>query len=53
MKEVVGLRANICIYLIHDGRDDRKAKSTKKCVMKRKLKFEDYKNLLETAELEN
>ena len=53
MKEVVGLRANICIYLTHDGSDDRKAKSTKKCVMKRKLKFEDYKILLETAELEN
>ena len=29
------------------------AKSTYKCVIKRKLKFEDYKNCLEANELRN
>ena len=29
------------------------AKSTCKCVIKRKLKFEDYKNCLEATELRN
>ena len=31
----------------------KKAKGTKKCVIKRKLKFEDYKNCLEAAQIEN
>ena len=29
------------------------SKRTKKCVIKRKLKFEDYKNCLEVTQLEN
>ena len=28
-------------YLMDDGREDKKAKGTKKCVIKRRLKFED------------
>ena len=31
---------------------DKKAKGTKKCVIKRKLKFQDYKNSLEEAQTE-
>ena len=31
----------------------KKAKGTKKCVVKRKLKFENYKNLLEATQLES
>ena len=31
--------------------DDKKAKGTKKCVIKRKLKFQDYKNSLEASQL--
>ena len=31
----------------------KKAKGTKKCDIKRKLKFENYKNCLEATELEN
>ena len=31
----------------------KKAKSTKKCVIKRILKFEDYKNCLEATQIEN
>ena len=31
----------------------KKSKGTKKCVIKRKLKFEDYKNCLKSAQIEN
>ena len=39
----------------HDkiGSDDKNAKDTKKCVIKRKISFQDYKNYLEAAQLEN
>ena len=46
VKEFVGLRAETCNQLIEDGSEDKKAKGTKKCIIKRKLKFEDYKNCL-------
>ena len=29
-----------------DGKEDKKAKGTKKCVIKRMIKFDDYKNCL-------
>ena len=53
LKEFVTLRANTYIYLIDNGSEDKKAKGTKKCVIKRKLKFENYINLLEATQLEN
>ena len=53
MTKFVGLRANTCSYLIDNGRENKKAKDTKKCVIKRKLKFENYKNCLEATQLEN
>ena len=31
----------------------KKTKDTIKCVMKRKIKFQDYKNCLEAAQIEN
>ena len=31
----------------------KKAKDTKKCVIKRKLKFENYKNCLEATQLDH
>ena len=31
----------------------QKKKGRKKCVVKRKLKFQDYKHFLETTQLEN
>ena len=34
-------------------RKTKKAKGTKKYIIKRKLKFEDYKNCLEAAQREN
>ena len=39
MKHIVGLKEKMYSYLIDDGSEDKKAKGTKKCVMKRKLKF--------------
>ena len=48
-----GLRAKTYSYLIDDSSKDKKAKSTKKPVIKRKLKFENYRNCLEATQLEN
>ena len=42
----VGLRVKTYIYLIDDGSEDKKAKRHKECVIKRKLKFENYKKQL-------
>ena len=53
MKEFVGLRAKKYSYLQDNNNEDKKAKGTKKCVIKRKLKFQDYKNCLEEAQIEN
>ena len=39
IKEFVGLRAKICSYLKGNNDKDKKAKDTKKCVIKRKLNF--------------
>ena len=36
-----GLIVNTYIYLIDDVSEDKKAKGTKKCVIKRKRKFEN------------
>ena len=52
MTEFVALRPKTCSYLMDDGNTDsathviKKAKGTKKCVIKRMLKFNDYKNCL-------
>ena len=49
MKELVGLRAKTYSYLKDNNDEDKKAKGTRKCVIKRKLKFQDYKNCLEAV----
>ena len=49
----VGLRATIYNYLIDEGSEDKKPKGTKKCVIKRKRKFENYKSCLEATQLDN
>ena len=41
MIKFVGLKAKTYSYLIDDSSEVRKAKGTKKCVIKRKLKFEN------------
>ena len=52
MKEFCGLKVKINGYLIDDSSEDKKAKCTKKCVIKKTLKFEDYKNSF-ALQLEN
>ena len=52
MKEFVGLRAKTYSYLKDNNDEDEKAKGTKRYVIKRKLKFQDYKNCLEGAQIE-
>ena len=47
------LRTKTCSYLIDDGSEDKKGKRRKKYVIKRKRKFENYKNCLEGTQLEN
>ena len=51
MKEFLGLRTKTYNYLIDDDSENKKAKDTKRCVKKRKLKFENYS--LEATQLEN
>ena len=53
MTRFVGLRAKTYSYLIDDGSQDKKAKDTKKCAIKRKVEFENYKICLEATQLEN
>ena len=53
MREFVGLRAKAYSDLIDDSSEDNNTTGTKKCVIKRKLKFKDYKNCLEATKLEN
>ena len=53
MTQFVRLRAKTYSYLIDDGSEDQKAKVTQKCMIKRKLKFENYKNSLEATQLDN
>ena len=53
MTKFVGLRAKTYSYFIDDDSEDKKAKGKKKCVIKRKLKLENYKNYLEETQLKN
>ena len=53
MTKFVGLRAKTYSYLIDDGSEDKGTKGTKKCAIKKKFKFEYYKNCLEATKIEN
>ena len=46
MTEFVDLRQKTYSYLTDYCKEDKKAKGTKKCVIKRRLKFNDYKDCL-------
>ena len=50
MKEFVALRAKTYAYLTDDD-EKKKAKGTKKCVIKRELMFENYKDCLFNGEV--
>ena len=49
--EFVALRPKTYSYLTDDCKDDKKAKGTKKCVIKRMIRFDDYKNCLLNGEV--
>ena len=53
MTEFAALRAKTYSYSTDNKDEDKKPKGTKKCVIKRKLKLEDYKHCLEPTQLEN
>ena len=52
MVDFVALRAKTYSYWIVDGSEDKNAKGTRNCVIKRKGKFENYKNCVEEIQLE-
>ena len=49
--EFVALIPKTYSYLTDDCKEDKKAKGTKKCVIKRMIKFNDYKNCLLNGEV--
>ena len=49
MKEFLGLRAKTYSYLKENNYEDKKAKETKKCVIKRKIKYQDYKEMFRSS----
>ena len=51
MTEFVALRPKTYSYLTDDCKKDKKANGTKKCVIKRRLKFNDYKDCLLNNEI--
>ena len=51
MTEFVALRLKTYSYLTDDCKEDKKAKGTKKCVIKRRLKFNDCKDCLLNNEI--
>ena len=53
MKEFAALRAKSYSYLTDNNNEDKNPKGTKTCVVKIKLKFEDYRHFLEATQLEN
>ena len=51
-KEFVGLRAKTHSYLKDNSDKDKKTKAIKKCTIKTRLKFQDYKSCLKAIEIE-
>ena len=51
MTEFVALRPKTYSYLTDDSKEDQNAKGTKKCVIKRRLEFNDYKDCLLNNEI--
>ena len=46
MKEFCALRAKTYTYLMEDDSEMKKAKEVKRCVVKRRLMFDNYKDWL-------
>ena len=51
MTEFIALRPKAYTYLTDDGKEDKRAKGTKKRVIKRMIKFDDYKKCLLNGEV--
>ena len=51
MTKFVGLRSKMSCYLIDGYTEEKKAKGTKKCIIKQILKFQDFKKCLENKEI--
>ena len=51
MSEFAALRPKTYSYLMDDSNTNQKAKGTKKCVIKRIIKFNDYENCLLNNEI--
>ena len=49
--EFVTLRPKTYSFLTDDGKEDKKAKGTKKCIIKKMIKFNDYKKCLLNAKI--
>ena len=49
--EFVTLRSKTYSFVTDDGKEDKKAKGTKKCIIKKMIKFNDYKKCLFNDEL--
>ena len=52
MKQFLGLRAKTYSYLKDNNDEDKKAKGIRKCVIKRRPKFRDYKKYLKASRIE-
>ena len=50
MTEFPALRPKTYSYLMDDGNNHKKAKGTNKCVIKKQLKIQDYKDFLLNSE---
>ena len=46
MTEFMALRLKLYSYKVLDGSEDKKCKGIKKCIVKKTVTFEDYKNCL-------
>ena len=51
MTEFVALGPKTYLYLMDDSNSDKKGKGTKKCVIKRRIRFNDYKDYLLNNEI--
>ena len=51
MIECCALRAKVYAYLMQDGSEHKKAKGTKKCIIKREIMFKNYKGALFNDEI--
>ena len=49
--EFITLRPKTYSFLTDDGKEDKKAKGTKKCIIKKMIKFNDYKKFLLNDEM--